>query len=189
MHVALLHVHRAFRHLEDADVALMRRAVVVVLEVARLGALAAAVAHAQIQGIAELHAGLRLVIRNGHLRAVLFPGLLLQSVQHDLQINGRKFLIMPLQEILDRYIPRPFGQGRDRLGKRRRAEHRAQALERRAAGEATELQNGGPRRVLSLIHALLQCGVASGCAARGTEIRSRGGSTGRTSGNAGACGS
>jgi hypothetical protein len=59
------------------------------------------IADAQVQRVAELHAGLRLVILDGHVRAVLLLRLLFQPVQDDLQIHRRKFLVVLLQELID----------------------------------------------------------------------------------------
>ncbi len=153
MRIALLHVHRAFRHLEDANVALVRGPVVIVLDVARLRAFAAAIAHAEIECIAKLHARFRFVIRDGHVRAVLLLRLLFEPAQNDFEINRRELLVMFLQEILDGDVPRPLGQRRNGLGKRRRAQHRAQAFQHGSPGEAPDLRDGGGNWIWDLIHA------------------------------------
>jgi hypothetical protein len=186
MRGAFLHVERAFRHLEHADVGLVRRAVVVVLEVTGLGAFAAADTDAQVQRITKLHAGLGPVILDAHLRAVACLRLLLQPAQDDLQVDRRKFLVVPLQELLGGDVTRPLSQWGNRLGERRRTEHGPDPLERRAPGKAAgrgSIKDG---------RAHGSC-AAEACADDAddfrTETRSRGGSTGRTSGNAGAWGS
>jgi hypothetical protein len=98
------------------------------LDVAGLGAFAAADADAQVQGITELHARLRLVILNADIDGVLLFGFALKAVQNDLHVDRRKLPVVSLQKIFDGNIARPLSQRRDGLGERRRAQHRPHAF-------------------------------------------------------------
>jgi len=104
--------------------------------VAGLCAFATAVADAEVEGIAEFHTLLRLVVLDRHIRAVLVPGVLLQPVKYDFEINRSEFFVMFLDELFGGNVLCPFGQRSNSLGKRRHTKHGTNALERGAAGEA-----------------------------------------------------
>ena len=134
--VAFLEVHRAFRHLKDADVALVRGAVMIVLQMACLGAFAAAVADGKIERVAKFYAFLRLWVADGHIGSVLFFGLLGEAGDDGGDFVFAELLVVLLQELIHRGFIGQLGERRERFRIRGDAECGSESLQHGAAGGA-----------------------------------------------------
>ncbi len=112
---------------------LLVRPVVVVLDVAGLGALAAADADAEVEGVAELDAGDGARVLDGDLGAVLLEGLALDAAQDEGQLVLAHLLVVLLEKLLHRLVFGPGPQRGHGVGEGAGAEGGAEDLEGDAA--------------------------------------------------------
>jgi hypothetical protein len=130
---AALEIERALLHLEHADVRVVGPPIVVVLVVARLGALAAADAHAEVQRVPERHAFLRRDVLDLDVDAVHFFRLGLEAAQDLRKLLRRQFLVMLAQHLVQRKSCAPLHDRLAGVGERAGAQRGSHDLQ----GDAT----------------------------------------------------
>ena len=96
---------------------------------ARLGAPPAPDADAEVEGVAELDAGLRSHIADFNLSAVVLEGLRFESAKDLLELLGRQLGVVALEELFEGLIGGPLCDGSRCLGEGCGAQKERAALE------------------------------------------------------------
>lgn len=134
--LAVLDIERAFLHLQHANVGVAGFAVVVVLHVTGLGALAAAHADREVEGVSKFDSRLRFGVGDGDVCPVVFLGLSLEPFDDFFHLLGGELLVVVLQKFVDGLVGSPTRERSNRFSKSGGTESGSDAFDDGASADA-----------------------------------------------------